>query len=158
MDRRQDWLVIHQNCLREVHEKTRECAEHKAAPLNIKIYCPTVGVSQTVYLRHQPAGRNKIRLVYRVVEVQGTTYMDEPLQGGPSKRVHRVDLSPSMNPVMEPVVTKSSLSLSPSMALAEPVEVGNADPENVVLEEVTLLMLKRQGMCMLESPGQLKKL
>lgn len=147
MDRRQDWLVIHQNRLREAHEKTREYAERKAAerlaPLNDKVYCPTVGVGQTVYLRHRPAGRNKIQdawapTVYRVIQVQGTTYTVEPLEGGPSKRVHRVDLHPCVNPVVEPVVTGSSLSSSPSTALGDPVEVGNADTEYVVLEEVTL--------------------
>lgn len=56
VDKRQDWLVFHQSRLREAHERARECAEQKAAerlaPLNDKVYCPTVSVDQTVYLRH----------------------------------------------------------------------------------------------------------
>ncbi|KAJ7987239.1 hypothetical protein DPEC_G00336680 [Dallia pectoralis] len=147
VDRRQDWLAIHQKRLREAHEKAREYAEHKAAerlaPLNDKIYCPTVGVGQTVYLRHRPVGRNKIQdawapTVYRVIDVLDTTYTVEPLEGGPCKRVHRVDLRPCVNSVVEPVVTDSSSSSSPSQNLFEQVEVGDADTDYVVLEEVTL--------------------
>ncbi|KAJ7987238.1 hypothetical protein DPEC_G00336670 [Dallia pectoralis] len=137
----------------EAHEKAREYAEHKAAerlaPLNDKIYCPTVGVGQTVYLRHRPVGRNKIQdawapTVYRVIDVLDTTYTVEPLEGGPCKRVHRVDLRPCVNSVVEPVVTDSSSSSSPSQNLFEQVEVGDADTDYVVLEEVTLPHLGRQ--------------
>ncbi len=81
VDRKQDWLVIHQERLRDAHEQARKYAEHKAAerlaPLNDKVYCPIINVGQKVYLRHQPLGRNKIQdswapTVYKVLDVQGT--------------------------------------------------------------------------------------
>lgn len=68
----------------------------------------------------------------------GHTYTVEPLEGGPCKRVHRVDLRPCVNSVVKPVVTESSLSSSPSQNQFGQVEVGNTDPDYVVLEEVTL--------------------
>lgn len=56
VDRRQDWLVIHQSQLSETHEREGEYVEQKAAEwhtrLNDKVYCPTISVGQTVYLRH----------------------------------------------------------------------------------------------------------
>lgn len=79
---------------RREHLQSRK--RQRLAPLNDKAYCPSVGVGQTVYLRHRPVGRHKIQdswapVVYRVVEVQGTTYTVEPVEGGPQKRVHRVE-------------------------------------------------------------------
>lgn len=63
-------------------------ALERLAPLNDKVYNPTVDVGQAVYLRHRPVGRNKIQdawapTVHRVIEVQGTTYTVEPLEGAP---------------------------------------------------------------------------
>lgn len=48
------------------------------------------------YLQYRPLGR-KIQdawaaNVYKVLDVQGTTYAVEPLEGGPVKRVHTVGL------------------------------------------------------------------
>lgn len=93
-----DWLAVHQERLQDAHARARECAERKAeerlAQQQECVYCPDVEVGQLVYLRHRPPGRNKIQdnwsaTVYKVVEIQGTTYTVEPLEGGPVKRVHR---------------------------------------------------------------------
>ncbi len=145
VDRGQDWLVIHQSRLREAHERAREYAEQKAAewlaPLNDKVYCPTISVDQTVYLRHRPAGRNKIQdawapTVYRVVKAQGTTFTVKPLEGGPYRRVHRVHLRPCVNPVVEPVATEGSLEAPATQFPPEKGGIEDVDPECVVLEEV----------------------
>ncbi len=144
VDRRQNWLVIHQSRLEKLI-RAREYAEQKAAErlalLNDKVYCPTISVDQTVYLYHRPAGRNKIQdawapTVYRVVEVQGTTYTVEPLEGGPCRRVHRVDLHPCGNPVVEPGATDGSLEAPAAQFPPEKGEVETVDPECVILEEV----------------------
>lgn len=71
--------------------------------LNEKTFCPQVGVGELVYLCQRPPGRNKIQdarspTVYRVMEIVGTTYTVEPLEGGPSKRVHRSELHPGVVP------------------------------------------------------------
>ena len=101
VNRGQDWLVIHQSRLREAHEKARAFTEQKAAerlaPFNDKVYCPFLGVGQMVYLRHRPVGRHKIQdswapVVYRVVEVQGTTYTVEPVEGGPQNLQWKLNL------------------------------------------------------------------
>lgn len=75
--------------------------------------------------------------VYWVVEVQGITYTVEPLEGGPCKRVHRVDLCPCVNPVVEPMATEGSLKAPTAQFPSEKREVENVDPECVILEEVT---------------------
>ncbi len=95
-----------------------------------------------MYLRHRPAGRNKIQdawapTVYRVVEVQGTMYTVEPLEGGPCRRVHRVDLRPCVNPVVEPAATEGSLEAPVAQFPPEKGGVETIDPECVILEEVT---------------------
>lgn len=96
LDRKHDWLVVHQEHLNEAHSRARQYAEQKAAErLELekdKVYCPPVEVGQLVYLWHWPQGRNKIQdawspTFYRVVEVQGSTHMVEPVEGGPVKRV-----------------------------------------------------------------------
>lgn len=113
------------------------------APLNDKAYCPSVGVGQTVYLRHRPVGRHKIQdswapVVYRVEEVQGTTYMVEPVEGGPQKRVHRVDLRPCERPVVETAEAVSRVTAPVAKFPSDSVEAEPVDPECVILEEVTL--------------------
>ncbi len=95
-----------------------------------------------MYLRHRPAGRNKIQdawapTVNRVVEAQGTTFTVEPLEGGPYRRVHRVDLRPCVNAVVEPAATEGSLEAPATQFSPEKGGVENVDPECVVLEEVT---------------------
>lgn len=91
-DHKQDWLSVHQERLRQAHERAREYSEQKAAERvalqNEKVYCPPIGMGQLVFLRHRPLGRNKIQdawspTVYRVVDIQGTTHAVEPLEGGP---------------------------------------------------------------------------
>ncbi|XP_073669631.1 uncharacterized protein [Paramisgurnus dabryanus] len=148
VDRKQDWLVVHQERLTEAHKKAREFAEHKAAerlaPLNDKVYCPLINVGQQVYLRHRPLGRNKIQdswspTVYKVIDVQGTTHTVEPLEGGPIKRVHRADLRPCVIYTPEPGVMESHPPSTPQPkegSESELVEV-QSDPDFVVLEEVT---------------------
>lgn len=98
-------------------------------------------------MRHHPAGRNKIQdawspTVYRVVDVRDTTYAVEPLEGGPSRRVHRVDLRPCVNSDEEIVVTEHSLPSSVFEWLVEQGKVEDADPGYVVLEEVILPRLE----------------
>lgn len=148
MDRKQDWLVVHQERLKEAHKRAREYAEHKAAerlaPLNDKVYCPVINVGQQVYLRHRPLGRNKIQdswgpTVYKVIDVQGTTHTVEPLEGGPIKRLHRADLRPCVTYAPEPEVMENHPPTTPKpkgVSKPEPVEV-HSDPDFVVLEEVT---------------------
>ncbi|KAG1936344.1 interleukin-1 receptor accessory protein-like 1-A [Pimephales promelas] len=89
-----DWLVVHQRRLKEAHERAKVYAEKKAAERiehsQDKVYCPSIVVGQIVYLRNRPLGRNKIQdawhsTQYRVIEIQGTTYTVEPVEGGPSK-------------------------------------------------------------------------
>lgn len=75
--------------------------------------------------------------VYRVVEVQGTTYTVEPLEGGPCRRFHRVDLRPYVNPVVEPAGTEGSLEAPAAQFPPEKGRVETVDPECVILEEVT---------------------
>lgn len=147
VDRKQDWLVVHQERLKEAHKKAREYAEHKAAerlaPLNDKVYCPVINVGQQVYLRHRPLGRNKIQdswgpTVYKVIDVQGTTHTVEPLEGGPIKRLHRADLRPCVIYTPEPEVMENHPPTPQPKRVSkpEPVEV-HSDPDLVVLEEVT---------------------
>ncbi len=77
--------IVHVMCLSspEFHVllqlKNIECSPRLLAP------CPDGNVTPTVYL---------------VVEAQGTTFTVEPLEGGPYRRVHRVDLHPCVNPVV----------------------------------------------------------
>lgn len=96
-DRKQDWLSVHQERLRQAHERDLEYSEQKAAERialqNEKVYCPTVDIGQLVFLRHRPLGRHKIEdawtpTVYKVIDIRGTTHT-QPFEGGPSKRVHQ---------------------------------------------------------------------
>ncbi len=100
-DQGQDWLNAHKDRLREAHLRAKEYAERKAADRvaqqEEKVYCPAVEVGQYVYLRYRPPGRNKIQdawssTMYKVVEVQGSTYAVQPIEGGQIKRVHRSNL------------------------------------------------------------------
>ena len=53
-DRKQDWLSVHQERLRQAHERAGEYSEQKAAErisIQNKVFCPPVGISQLVYLR-----------------------------------------------------------------------------------------------------------
>ncbi|XP_030596006.1 uncharacterized protein LOC115787439 [Archocentrus centrarchus] len=145
-DDQPDWLITHQERLRDAHARARECAERKAAGRVVqqqeKVYCPPVGVGQEVYLRHRPPGRNKIQdawaiPVYKVVEVHGTTYTVEPLEGGPKKRVHRSNLRPCVGPV--PVQTKRHCLAAPTvegMLVSESESESDMEPDFVLMEEV----------------------
>ena len=102
-DKKLDWLAVHQQRLKEAHSRAKEYAEQKAAERialqRDKVYCPAIGVDQHVYLRHRPAGRNKIQdawgaTVYQVVDILGTTYTVQPVEGGPVKKVNRVNVRP----------------------------------------------------------------
>ncbi|KAK3525602.1 hypothetical protein QTP70_000419 [Hemibagrus guttatus] len=98
-----------------------------------KVYGPAVEIGQHVYLRHRPSGRNKIQdtwssTVYRVLEVQGTTYTVEPVEGGTVKRVHRSNIRPCNNPVpmpmpwnQKPPLKEVCTSLEAKCALVEEV-------------------------------------
>ncbi|KAL1249465.1 hypothetical protein QQF64_020470 [Cirrhinus molitorella] len=135
-EERQDWLSVHQERLRYAHEKAREYSEEKALErvtrLNEKAFCPQVSVGELVYLRQRLPGRNKIQdawspIVYRVVEITGTTYTVEPLEGGPSKRVHRSELLPR---------PRSRDKLQPEAQHAIIDESDTVEPDLVMVEEV----------------------
>lgn len=142
-DDKPDWLQVHQERLRDAHARTRKYAERKAAERarqhEEKVYCPAVDVGQHVYLRHRPPGRNKIQdawssTVYRVSEVQGTTYTVEPVEGGPVKRVHRSNLRICTNPVPMPRCLK--LPVRDEMASGSEPEMPSLEAECVLWEEM----------------------
>ncbi|XP_038137179.1 uncharacterized protein LOC119780968 [Cyprinodon tularosa] len=106
-DDKLDWLAVHQERLQDAHARAREYAERKAAERVIqqqgKVFYPPVDIGQLVYLRYRPPGRNKIQdawasTVYKVVDIQGTTYTVAPLEGGSLRRVHRSNLRPCVGP------------------------------------------------------------
>lgn len=110
-DDKLDWLAVHQERLQDAHARAREFAERKAAERVVqqqgKVFCPPVDIGQFVYLRYRPPGRNKIQdawaaPVYKVVDIQGTTYTVVPLEGGPVKRVHRSNLRPCVGSIPAP--------------------------------------------------------
>lgn len=138
---KRDWLSVHQERLRYAHEKAKECSEEKALErvtrLNEKTFCPKVSVDELVYLRQRPPGRNKIQdawspIIYRVVEIVGTTYTVEPLEGGPSKKVHRSELRPGAVPTPRPRSKENSKPDTLPVVLD-----GNetSEPDFVVVEE-----------------------
>ncbi|KAM9481251.1 uncharacterized protein Hap1MRO34_008996 isoform 1-T4 [Clarias gariepinus] len=151
LDKKQDWLTVHQERLKEAHHRAKQFAEQKAQERvqqeQGKVYCPPVEVGQLVYLRHWPQGRNKIQdawgpTIYRVVEVQGSTHTVEPVEGGPTKRVHRANLRPCAGPVPTPRKSRSNVPITMTTPATESVvELPDLDPEYVVLEEATCLDL-----------------
>ncbi len=139
---KQDWLSVHQERLRYAHEKARKYSEEKALErvtrLNAKAFCPQVCVGELVYLCQRFPGRNKIQdawspIVYRVVEIIGTTYTVEPLDGGPSKRVHRSELRPGAVPTPRPRGKDKS---QPDTQHVTRYENDTSEPDFIVLEEV----------------------
>ncbi len=142
-----DWLVVHLRRLKEAHERAKTYAEKKTAErLELshgKVYCPTTEVGQIVYLRNRPLGRNKIQdawhpTKYRVIEIQGTTHTVKPVEGGPIRRVNRVDLRPCVR-IPDPVAPKRG---------AEPtLEAGEASIEDVDDERL------EEGIVLLECTG-----
>lgn len=141
-DNKQDWLSVHQERLRQAHERAREYSEQKAAERialqHDKVYCPPVDNGQLVYLRHRPLSRHKIQdawspTVYKVADIQGTTHTVEPFEGGPIKRVHRSELRPCAKPVPKP---RTKTRLQPSaQPVAEDVPE-SPGPDFVVVEDV----------------------
>lgn len=137
------WLATHRERLRDAHTRAREYAKRKAADRVSKreneVYCPEVAVGQQVYLRYRPLGRNKIQdawapTIYRVVEVQGTTHTVEPMEGGPTKRVHRSDIRPCPKSVPVPMPRSRVTPVEvPTPELME--EMPSLDVECVLVEE-----------------------
>lgn len=106
-----------------------------------KVYCPAVEIGQHVYLRHRPPGRNKIQdawssTVYRVLEVQGTTYTMEPVEGSTVKRVHRSNLRPCNNPVPVPTPRNRKPPIKEVCTSAPESEMPSLEVECVLVEEV----------------------
>lgn len=155
-EREPTWLVIHRERLQDAHTRAREYAERKAADRVAKresgVYCPDVGVGQQVYLRYRPIGRNKIQdawapTVYQVVEVQGTTYTVEPVEGGPARRVHRSNIRPCPKSVPA-LMTRNRVTpveVSPPEVMEE---VPSLDVECVLVEET-----KRTKKDLVDQPG-----
>lgn len=137
-DHKQDWLSIHRERLKQAHVRAKEYTEQKAAErisyLNKKVYCPAINTGQLVLLRHRPLGRHKIQdawgpTVYKVVDIQGTTHTVEPVEGGPTKRIHRSELRPCVPPAPKPRTRKEWQScLQPGFENEPRVQ----DPEFVV--------------------------
>ncbi len=105
------------------------------------VYCSAVEVGQYVYLRYRPPGRNKIQdawsfTMYKVVEVQGSIYAVQPIEGGPIKRVHRSNIRPCVNkgPVPAPRIRKPPVKKKPTSVLEK--EMPPLDVECVLVEEV----------------------
>lgn len=93
-----------------------------------------------MYLRNRPPGRNKIQdawaaTVYKVVDIQGTTYAVVPLEGGPERRVHRSNLRPCAGPapVLGPVQHDQEVSCADDHHESE-TEI--EDPEFLLMEEI----------------------
>ncbi|KAL6485918.1 hypothetical protein MHYP_G00053100 [Metynnis hypsauchen] len=106
-DKKNDWLAVHQQRLSDAHAKAKQYSELKAAERialqKDKVYCPKIETGALVYLRNRPLGRNKIQdawqsVIYRVVDKVDTTYTVEPVEGGPTRRVNRVDIRRCANP------------------------------------------------------------
>lgn len=110
--------------------------------LNEKVYCPPIEIGQTVYLRNRPPGRNKIQdawkpIPHRVVEIQGKTYRAEPVEGGPLKRVNRVDIRPCVSvPVTRAQKKSRCLSGPPVVVQEASLGLDEATDDGVVLEEL----------------------
>lgn len=141
-DQKHDWLLIHQRRLNDAHARAREYSEQKATQRislqKDKIYCPKIAVGALVYLRNRPVGRNKIQdawgpIVHRVVGIMDNTYTVEPLEGGPTKRVNRVDIRPCVNPPTPAPRRKPKAQDETSDSLSE-VESEDSD-EGIVLRE-----------------------
>ena len=139
-----DWLAVHQERLQDAHARARECAEWKAEERTAQrqVYCPPVEVGQLVYLRHCPPGRNKIQdawspTAHKIVEIQGTKYTVEPLEGGPVKRVHRSNLRPCVGPVPVPRQRHYSATPEDEPAPSLESETEYMEPEFILEERVT---------------------
>lgn len=138
-----NWLAVHQERLQDAYQRARECAERKAAERIAhqqgKVYCPPVEVGQLVYLRHRPPGKNKIQdswgpTVYKVVNIQGSTYAVETLEGGPVKRVHRSNLRPCV--ASPPAQRCRRPAVAPGDEATSSPEPETPVPEFVVVEKV----------------------
>ncbi|KAL6489612.1 hypothetical protein MHYP_G00033530 [Metynnis hypsauchen] len=142
-----DWLAVHQNRLKEAHARAKEYAEQKAAERiaqhSHKVYCPSVEVGEYVYLRHRPAGRNKIQdawspVVYQVVNIVGTTYTVQPAEGGPIRRVNRVDIRPCVNtPDLTHRNTGKKTVTTPTETTGLDIESCDEVEDAVIIEEVS---------------------
>ncbi|XP_043076463.1 uncharacterized protein LOC122325488 [Puntigrus tetrazona] len=136
------WLSVHKERLRDAHTRAREYTERRAADRVAQreggVYCPEVVVGQQVYLCYRPPGRNKIQdawapTVYQVVEVHGTTYTVEPVEGGPAKRVHRSGIRLCPRPVPMPRRKVRPVEEVPTSGLVD--EMPSLDAECVLVEE-----------------------
>lgn len=65
-------------------------------------------------------------ILYRVVEVQGSTHTVEPVEGGPGMRVHRDNIRLCARPVAAPSKVRSSV---PIVATSPPTEVSVDFPD-----------------------------
>lgn len=140
-----DWLAIHQRRLNDAHARAKEYCEQKAAERismhNEKVYCPPIELGQIVYVRNRPPGRNKIQdawkpIPHRVVQIQGTTYTVEPVEGGPTKRVNRVDIRPCVSPPVPRSRTSSRCLRKPLASPQEDCIDSEDTTDGLVLEEV----------------------
>ncbi|KAJ7999929.1 hypothetical protein DPEC_G00199500 [Dallia pectoralis] len=149
----QDWLVVHQRRLKDAHARAREYSEQKAeariAAYSDKVYSPPIEMGRSVYLRNRPLGRNKIQdawssTPYRVIDIRDTTYTVEPVEGGPVRRVNRVDLRPCVEkPVPTPRKRSTNQLLEPDRLVPSPTplqivesELEDSEVDGVVVEQL----------------------
>ncbi|KAK9521367.1 hypothetical protein VZT92_021180 [Zoarces viviparus] len=74
--------------------------------------------------------------VYKVVDIQGTTYAVETLEGGPVKRVHRSNLRPYVGPIPAPRRRHQAVAPVDELTLSPESETEFSDPEFILVEEV----------------------
>ncbi len=121
----------------------------------MKVYCPAVEVGLHVYLRHHPPGRNKIQdawssTVFRVLEVQGTTYTVEPVEGGPAKKVHRSNIRLCTNSVPVPMPRCRKPLIRDVMTSDSEPDMPSMEAECVLVEDV---LCPRQKTTAASIPG-----
>ncbi|XP_051980034.1 uncharacterized protein LOC127641237 [Xyrauchen texanus] len=152
-DQKHDWLLVHQRRLNDAHARAREYSEQKAAERislqKDRVYCPKIEVGALVYLRSRPVGRHKIQdawgpIVYQVVGIVDNTYTVEPLEGGPTKRVNRVDIRSCVSPPIPAPRRLPKVREEMSESLSE-VESEESE-EGVVLREERSLTPTVRGL------------
>lgn len=110
---------------------------------NAYVYCPPVEIGQFVYLRHRPAGRNKIQdawssKVYKVIDVQGTTHTVVPVNGGAIRRIHRSNLRACVGPIPLPRQDHQTVTIThePEADLDSESQSTDSEPEYLMVEHI----------------------
>lgn len=121
-DDKLDWLAVHQERLQDAHARAREFAERKAA-------------QRVVQQQGKVSCHAWAAPVYKVVHIQGTTYIVVPLEGGPVKRVHRSNLGPCVGSIPAPKLRLHDQEVS-SVDEHQESDTEFEHPRFVLMEEV----------------------